>query len=162
MFSWQDTEPKDIGNQTREALRYLRSHPDTLSPPEDPHAQESGALMRIAPHGVKAGNAAGEAVENAWREAALTHPSWETRASSALVAALVAHSPDGMRPEEASNVSYALVGIRDEPGKRVRETLRPLGCPERDPGGWSVYATRLTLLGLLDAPDFRFILSLVD
>lgn len=27
MLRWQDTGPKDIGNQTRKALRYLRDHP---------------------------------------------------------------------------------------------------------------------------------------
>ena len=99
MLSWQDTDPKDIGNQTRKALEYLRGHPEALSPPGDPDAQGNGAVMRAASHGVKAGNA-GEAAENAWREAALTHPSWEARASSALVAALVAHLVDGMGPDE--------------------------------------------------------------
>ena len=43
----------------------------------------------------------------------------------------------------------------DEPGKRARELLSPLGGYEHNPGGWTVYTTRLALLGLLDAPDFR-------
>ena len=76
MLSWQDTDPKDIGNQTRKALDYLRDHPDALSLPEDPDAQGNGAVMRAAAHGAKARDA-GEAAENAWTEAALTHPSWE-------------------------------------------------------------------------------------
>ena len=154
MLSWQDTRPKDIGNQTRKALNYLRSHPEALSLPEDPDAQGNGAVMRAAPHGVKAGNAR-EAAENAWTEAALTHPSWEARASSALVASLVAHLIDGVSPEEALNTSYALLESRDEPGKHVREALSPLESFEHNPGGWTVYATRLALLGLMTAEDFR-------
>lgn len=154
MLSWQDTRPKDIGNQTHKALDYLRSHPDALSLPEDPDAQGNGAVMRAAAHGVKVGSHE-EAAENAWTEAALTHPSWEARASSALVAVLVAHLVDGLRPEDALNASYALIEGRDKPGKRVRETLRPLEGYEHNPGGWTVYTTRLALLGLLDAPDFR-------
>ena len=154
MLSWQDTDPKDIGNQTRKALAHLRGHPDAISLPEDPDAQGNGAVMRAASHGVKAGSAE-EAVENAWTEAALTHTSWEARASSALVAALVANLIDGVRPEGALNASYALVEGRDETGKHVRETLRPLDGYEHDPGGWTVYTTRLALLSLLDAPDFR-------
>ncbi len=154
MLSWQDTEPKDIGNQTRKALNYLRGHPGALSLPEDPEAQGNGAVMRAAAHGVKAVDA-GKAAKNAWAEAALTHPSWEARASSALVAALVANLLDELRPEEALDASYALVEGRDEPGKRVRVTLRPLEGHEHNPGGWTVYTTRLALLGLLDAPGFR-------
>lgn len=154
MLSWQDTEPKDIGNQTHKALDHLRGHPNALSLLEDPEAQGNGAVMRAAAHGVKAKDAE-EAAENAWTEAALTHPSWEARASSALVAALVANLLDEIQPEEALNASYALLEGRDEPGKHVRETLRPLEGYEHNPGGWSVYTTRLALLGLLDAKGFR-------
>lgn len=154
MLSWQDTDPKDIGNQTRKALDYLRSHPDALSLPEDPDAQGNGAVMRAAPHGVKARDAI-EAAENAWREAGLTHPSWECRASSALVAALVAHLVDGRQPEEALEHAFSLLESKDETGKRVRETLRPLEVYSHDPGGWTVYTTRLALLCLLDATSFR-------
>src|SRR4028118_2102785 len=64
MLSWQDTEPKDIGNQTRKALDHLRGHPEALSLPEDPDAQGNGAAMRTAAHGVKAGSAE-KASENA-------------------------------------------------------------------------------------------------
>jgi len=116
------------------ALDYLREHPEALSFPEAPDAQGNGAVMRAAPHGVKSRNAR-DAVENAWTEAALTHPSWEARASSALVAALVAHLIDGVRPEEALNASYALLERRDDPGKNVREPLRPLEGPEHYLGG---------------------------
>jgi ADP-ribosylglycohydrolase len=154
MLSWQDTRPKDIGNQTARAIGYLRSHPEALSLPEDPDAQGNGAVMRAAPHGAKAGDA-GEAAENAWTEAALMHPSWEARASSALVAALVAHLIEGVGPEGALNASYALLESRKEPGKSVREVLSPLESFEHSPGGWTVYTTRLALLGLLDAQDFR-------
>jgi len=38
----------------------------------------------------------------------------------------VANLINELRPEKALDASYALVEIRDEPGKRVRETLRPL------------------------------------
>jgi ADP-ribosyl-[dinitrogen reductase] hydrolase len=89
MLSWEDTDPPDIGGQTRKALGYLRSHPDALFLPEDPHAQGNGAVMRASAHGVKAADA-NDAAESAWREAGLTHPSWEARASGAMVAALVA------------------------------------------------------------------------
>lgn len=154
MLSWQDTDPKDIGNQTHKALDHLRDHPDALSLPEDPDAQGNGAVMRAAAHGAKAGSVE-EAAENAWAEAALTHPSWEARASGALVAALVANLINELQPEDALNASYALVESRDKPGKRVRETLRPLEGYEHSPGGWTVYTTRLALLCMLDAPGFR-------
>lgn len=154
MLRWQDSHPKDIGNQTRKAFVYLRGHPEALSLPEDPDAQGNGAVMRAAPHGVMAGDA-GEAAENAWREAALTHPSWEARASGALVAALVAHLIEGVPPEEALEASFALVETGDRPDRRVREVMRPLEGYEHDPGGWTVYTTRLALLCLLEAPDFR-------
>lgn len=154
MLSWQATRPKDIGNQTARALSYLRSHPEALSLSEDPDAQGNGAVMRAAPHGVKAGNAR-EAAENAWKEAALTHPSWEARASSALVAALVNHLIHGVGLEEALNASYTLLESRNELGKHVREVLRPLENFEHNSGGWTVYTLRLALLGLLTAEDFR-------
>ena len=154
MLSWQDTEPKDIGNQTRKALDYLRRRPETLSLPEDPDAQGNGAVMRAAAHVVKAGDAGG-AAENAWTEASLTHPSWEARASSALVAALVAYLLDGVEPGDALSASYTLLESRDEPGKHVREVLRPMETFEHNPGGWTVYTTRLALPGLLTAQDFR-------
>lgn len=154
MLRWQDTDPKDIGNQTRKALDYLRSHPDALALPEDPDAQGNGAVMRAAPHGVMTGDAT-EAAENAWREAGLTHPSWQARASSALVASLVAHLVDGKRPEEALEDSFSLLESKDGSGKRVRETLSPLEIYRHDPGGWTVYTTRLALRCLLDATSFR-------
>ena len=154
MLRWEDSRPKDIGNQTRKAFAYLRSHPEALSMPEDPEAQGNGAVMRAASHGMKAKNA-GEAVENAWMEAALTHPSWEARASSALVAALVANLLDTVRPDDALNTSYALVEGRVGPGKNVRESLMPLERPEHNPGGWTVNTTRLALFCLLLADFFR-------
>jgi ADP-ribosyl-[dinitrogen reductase] hydrolase len=154
MLSWEDTGPKDIGIRTGRALRYLRSHQEALSLPEDPDAQGNGAVMRAAAHGVKA-RGAGEAAENAWSEAALTHPSWEARASSALVAALVANLIEGSPSEEALNASYALVKRKDEPGKRVRAALRPLENAEHSPGGWTVYTTSLALWCLLATEDFR-------
>jgi ADP-ribosylglycohydrolase len=104
--------------------------------------------MRAAPHGVMAGDA-GEVAENAWGEAALTHPSREARASSALVAVLVAHLLEGIPSPEALEASLALVESRDRPGKRVREVLRPLEGYQHDPGGWTVYTTRFALLCLL-------------
>ena len=154
MLRWEDSRPKDIGNQTRKAFGYLRSHPEALSLPEEPEAQGNGAVMRAAPHGVMAGDA-GEAAENAWREAALTHPSWEARASSALVAALVAHLIEGAPPEEGLEASLSLVESRDRPGKSVREVLCPLEEYQYDPGGWTVYTTRLALLCMMEASDFR-------
>ncbi len=51
--------------------------------------------------------------------------------------------------------SFSLLESKDEGDKRVRHALRPLEDYEHDPGGWTVYTTRLALLGLLDAPDFR-------
>ncbi len=154
MLRWQDTRPKDIGNQTRKALNYLREHPEALSLPEDSDAQGNGAVMRAAPHGVKTRDA-NEAVDNAWREAGLTHPSWESRASSGLVAALTAHLINGKRPEEALEGSFSFLEIKNESGKQVRETLRPLERYEHNPGGWTIYTTRLALLCLLDTREFR-------
>lgn len=154
MLLWEDTDPPDIGGQTRKALGYLRSHPDALSLPDDPDAQGNGAVMRSAPHGVKTQDAS-EAAENAWREADLTHPSWEARASSALVAALVAGLIDGKQPEDALEAAYSVLEAKDEADKHVRDTLRPLKDYEYNSGGWTVYTTRLALLCLLEATDFR-------
>lgn len=154
MLRWQDTDPKDIGNQTRKALGYLRSHPDALSVPEESDAQGNGAVMRAAPHGVKAGSA-NASIENAWKEAGLTHPNWECRASSALVAALISHLVAGKQPEEALEDSFSLLKSKDGSGKRVSETLRPLEIYRHDPGGWTIYTTRLALRCFLDATSFR-------
>ena len=154
MLRWEDTDPRDIGNQTRRALRYLRGHPGALSLPEDPDAQGNGAVMRAAPHGVMAVGPE-EAFENAFGEAALTHPSWEARTSAALVACLVARLVDGAAPEEAVESAYSLAEGREEPGRSARGTFPPLDGYHHDPGGWTVYTTRLALRSLLDARDFR-------
>jgi ADP-ribosyl-[dinitrogen reductase] hydrolase len=154
MLRWQESRPKDIGKQTRKALDYLRRHPQALSLPDDPDAQGNGAVMRAAPHGVMT-ESPEQAVENAWVEAALTHPSWESRASSALVAGLVASLIEGELARDALENSYSIVEAKDEPSKEVREVLQPLGRFEHYPGGWTVYTTRLGLLTLLEAADFR-------
>jgi ADP-ribosyl-[dinitrogen reductase] hydrolase len=154
MLRWQDSRPKDIGNQTSKALDYLRNHPEVLSLPDDPDAQGNGAVMRAAPHGVMA-ESPEQAVDNAWVEAALTHPSWEARASSALVASIVTCLTDGESPHNALEVSYSLVEARDELGKEVREILRPLEGYEHNSSGWTVYTARLGLFALHEAPDFR-------
>ena len=154
MLRWQDSDPKDIGDQTSKALDYLRSHPEALSLPDDPDAQGNGAVMRTAPHGVMT-ESPEEAVDNAWVEAALTHPSWEARASSALVASLVAYLIEGEPPRKALEASWVLLESRDEPDKKVREVLRPLDRYEHDPGGWTIYTTRLALRSLSDAENFR-------
>ena len=120
--------------------------PGHLTPRED---RRAGAVVGLA-----VGDA-GEAAENAWREAALTHPSWEARASSALVAAIVANLLEGTSSEEALEASFALLESKDQPGRRVREVMRPPESYEHDPGGWTIYTTRLALLCLLAAPDFR-------
>ena len=73
-----------------------------------------------------------------------------------LVAALTAHLIDGKRPEEALEGSFSLLESKDEGDQRVRHALRPLEAYEHDPGGWTIYTTRLApLLCLLDAPDFQ-------
>lgn len=155
MLRWLATDPKDVGNQTREALEYLRQNPEAQFPPEKPTAQGNGAVMRAAAHGVMA-RGASEAARNAWTEAALTHPSQVARASGGLVAALVASLVAGQRPEEALNASLALViglGAGDE--GELRELFGPLDDYRHDPGGWTVYTINLALLALLEAPDFR-------
>ncbi len=48
MLRWKATDPRDIGNQTRKALEYLKRHPEALSLPQDPDAQGNGAVMRAA------------------------------------------------------------------------------------------------------------------
>jgi ADP-ribosyl-[dinitrogen reductase] hydrolase len=154
MLRWRDSRPKDIGIQTGKALNYLSAHPETLSIPEKPAAQGNGAVMRAAAHGVGSPDAH-HAVQNAWSEAALTHASWEARASSAIVASLVARLIEGDPPHDALESSWSLVEVRDQSGKKVREILRPLELFEHDPGGWTVYTTRLALLSLLEAAEFR-------
>lgn len=156
MLRWLATDPKDVGHQTRRSLEYLRRNPDARFPPEDSDAQGNGAVMRAAAHGVKARDPR-EAARNAWTEAGLTHPSNAARASSALVAALVASLVEGQAPEEALGTSLDLVAVSGaETGESLRELLGPLKAYEHDPGGWTVYTTNLALLALLDAPDFRF------
>jgi ADP-ribosyl-[dinitrogen reductase] hydrolase len=154
MLRWYDSRPKDIGNQTRKALGYLRNHPEVLSLPDDPDTQGNGAVMRATAHGVMA-ESPEQAVDNAWIEAALTHPSWEARASGALVAGLVACLIEGQSLQEALETSWSLVEAKDESGKKVREVLRPLERYEYKSSGWTVYTTRLALLALLEATDFR-------
>lgn len=157
---WEDSGPPDIGNQTAKAFGYLSRNPEDLSLPEAPRAQGNGAVMRAAAHGVMAPSPA-EAADNAWAEAGLTHPSWEARSSSALVAALVALLVEGHTPRDALEASWPLVESRDEPGKSAREVFRTsedvAEAYVEDPGrtGWTVYTTRLGLLCLQEATDFR-------
>ncbi len=152
MLRWRETDPRDIGNQTRVALEYLGRHPEALSLPEDPEAQGNGAVMRASPHGAMA-QSPEEAFENAYAEAALTHPSWEARTSAALVAALVAHLVEGVSTEEALESSYALAeGAGTGHPRRV---FAPAEEYRHSPKGWTVYTTRLALRSLLDAEDFR-------
>lgn len=153
MLRWEDRRPKDIGNQTALALGYLRRHPGALSLPDKPEAQGNGAVMRAAPHGVKAGSPK-EAFENAFAEAALTHPAWEARTSTALVACTVAYLVEGLPPEQALESAYSLAE-NGETGRGVRRVFAPADGYRHDPGGWTVYTTRLTLRCLLDAGDFR-------
>ncbi len=152
MLRWEETDPRDIGNQTALALGYLRGHPEALSLPDDPDAQGNGAVMRAAPHGVMS-RSPEEAFENAFEEAALTHPSWEARTSAALVATLVAYLMEGASPEEALESTYVLA--EGAGGGDVRRVFAPADGYRHDPGGWTVYTTRLALRSLLDSEDFR-------
>lgn len=162
MLRWEETDPPDIGNQTRMAFGYLRRNPEALAPPEEPRAQGNGAVMRAAAHGVMA-QSPDEAVRNAWAEAALTHPSQTARATSALVAGVTAGLIEGATP--AGALEAASSTIEDEPGYDgdpravlgsgdIREPVR--SYPEdRDRWGWTVHTTRLALGSLLRATDFR-------
>jgi ADP-ribosyl-[dinitrogen reductase] hydrolase len=152
MLRWEETDPRDIGNQTALALGYLRRHPEALSLPPKPDAQGNGAVMRAAPHGVMA-RSPEEAFENAFAEAALTHPSWEARTSAALVAALVAYLIEGASPEEALEAAYVLAEGAD--GGDVRRVFAPTEEYRHSTSGWTVYTTRLALRALLDTEDFR-------
>ncbi len=153
MLRWEETDPRDIGIQTQKALGYLRSHPEALSLPDAPEAQGNGAVMRTAPHGVMAGGPE-EAFENAFTEAALTHPSWEARTSAALIACTVACLVEGDTPEEALEAAYSLAEDQ-APGKDSRRVFAPADGYRHEPGGWTVYTTRLALRSLLDAEGFR-------
>ncbi|MDP9440079.1 MAG: ADP-ribosylglycohydrolase family protein [Actinomycetota bacterium] len=152
MLRWRDTDPRDIGNQTRKALHYLGRCPEALSLPEDPEAQGNGAVMRAAPHGVMA-RSPEEAFENAFAEASLTHSSWEARTSAALVAALVAHLVEGATPEKALKAAYDLA--EGAGGGDVRGVFEPAEEYRHERGGWTVYTTRLALRALFDADKFR-------
>lgn len=161
MLRWFDSDPPDVGNQTRYALGYLRAHPEAARLPDDPEAQGNGAVMRAAAHGVGSWGPE-EAARNAFSEAALTHPSREARASSALVAALVAlMAEDPNDPVDPAGVLEAAYGFVEglspgaAEGKRLREVLRPLEGYRPDAGGWTVYTTRLALRAFLDARGFR-------
>lgn len=115
MLRWEEGHLRDIGNQTRKALGYLREHPEAIFLPDDPEAQGNGAVMRAASHGAKAGSPE-EAFDNAFAEAALNHPSWEARTSAALVACPVARLVEDAAPEEALEAAYSLAEDR-APGK---------------------------------------------
>lgn len=153
VLCWQDSDPKDTGNQTSKVLGELRSHSEALSLPNDPNAQGNGAVMRDAPQGIMTWSSK-RAGNNAWVEAAIIHPSWVARASSTLVASLVAYLIDGKRPRKALEAQWFLLENRDEPDKKGREVLRPLERYERDPGG-IIYTIRLAPRGVLDAGNFR-------
>ena len=162
MLRWEESGPPDIGNQTSIALDYLSSHPEALSLPDQPHAQGNGAVMRSASHGIKASSPR-QAVENAWNDASLTHPSRMARASSALVAGTTAYLIGGLSPANALESSFVLVEAIDEGQESVRVSF-PLPDIEdvlksypgdRDRWGWAIHTTRLALGSLLNAADFR-------
>lgn len=161
MLRWEDSDPPDIGGQTQTALNYLRSNPEAIYQPEAPRAQGNGAVMRTASHGVMA-QSPEAALDNAWAEAALTHPSENARVSSALVAGIIARLIEGQMPIEAVEVSFATLQDRELTSVDPREVFSPeIGdaleaYPEdRDRWGWTVYTTRLALGFLLRASDFR-------
>lgn len=161
MLRWEDSDPPDIGGQTQTALNYLRSNPEAIYQPEAPRAQGNGAVMRAASHGVMA-QSPEAALDNAWAEAALTHPSENARVSSALVAGIIARLIEGQMPIEAVEVSFATLQDRELTSVDPREVFSPeIGdaleaYPEdRDRWGWTVYTTRLALGFLLRASDFR-------
>ncbi len=103
--------------------------------------------MRAAPSGAMS-RSPEETFENAFEEAALTHPSWEAKTSAALVALLV----EGASPEEALESAYALA---EGAGEDSRHVLAPAEGYQHSPKGWTVYTTRLALRSLLDVEDFR-------
>ena len=162
MLRWQDTDPKDIGNQTRKALDYLRVHLDVLSLPEEPDAQSNGAVMRAASHGLMA-RSPEEAVENAWVEAALTHPSEIAKASSALVAGATAYLIEGKTPANAVETSFSEIEHRMKPSADLKAVFRlpeiedvlEVYSSDHERWGWTVYTTRLGLGFLLRACNFR-------
>lgn len=139
MIRWLDSDPPDVGNQTRFALGYLKDNPQETRLPDDPDAQGNGAVMRAAAHGVASWDPY-EAAENAYLEAALTHPSWEARASSALVAALVAlMAEDGRDPADPEGFLEAAYGIvealsPDAGGETPSEGLPAAGGVPARPG----------------------------
>lgn len=182
MIRWLESGPKDVGNQTRRALLYLRDNPQAARLPDDAAAQGNGAVMRAAAHGVAAPSPE-RASRNAYGEAALTHPSFEARVTAALVAALVGVLTLG-RSETAEMPETPRASFREDPGAALRasylivqESLPQESLPQEalsgldpawlarrippldtfvyDPGGWTVYTTRLALRTFLDAPDFR-------
>lgn len=161
MLRWEESDPVDIGGQTAIALDHLRSNPERLSLSEHPAAQGNGAVMRAASHGVMA-RSLEEAVDNAWTEATLTHPSETARATSALVAGVTARLVEGEGPEEAVGAALSAVGDRLMPGTDPREAFSvEIGDvlkaypDDEDRWGWTVYTARLGVGFLLRAPDFR-------
>jgi len=161
MLRWQESDPVDIGGQTAIALDQLRSDPGRLSLPEQPAAQGNGAVMRAASHGVMA-RSFEEALDNAWAEAALTHPSETARATGALVAGVTARLVEGEEPEEAVGAALSAIGDRLMPGTDPREVF-PMEIEDvlesypddKDRWGWTVHTTRLGVGFLLRVPDFR-------
>jgi ADP-ribosylglycohydrolase len=157
MLTWVKQRPKDIGNQTLRALTYHQAHPEARQLPEDPAALGNGAVMRAAAHGILSASPQ-QAAENAWLEAGLTHPSVLARASSALVAELVAWLIQGVPAPEALAAALSNLGTRDP---TAAQELIPLGQFSSSSSGHTVYTTRLALHSLLEAPDFETGLSQV-
>lgn len=162
MLRWEESDPPDIGNQTSMAFGHLRSHREALSLPEQPHAQGNGSVMRAASHGVMA-RSLEEAVDNAWTEASLTHPSQISRASSALIAGAAARLIEGATPNEAVEAAFSTIEGGINQVKNLRGIFQPYEIKDvldAYPGdearwGWTVYTTRLGLDALLNAGDFR-------
>ncbi len=163
MLRWYESGPKDIGNQTRLALRLLQ---DGCGLDEvgkevkrlNPMGAGNGSLMRAAPTGLVRHPQDPTLVEESIKLSALTHPDERCTAACATfnvaLATLVQEGNDPMAALQAA--AEAAAGLNEEVAELVQAVIehRPPRYQQM-PIGYVLLCLERALLALRDANSFE-------
>lgn len=155
--AWVASDPFDVGNTTRRALgAAARAAPGgraaAAMAAASQESQANGALMRVAPIGVWARDAA-EAADAAAADARLSHPHPVCVAASAAFAAAIATALAGGTPEAMLEAAQ-----RHADRSEVRRALDEAAAGRRPADfmtnqGWVLVALQNAVFHLLHTPD---------
>lgn len=147
--AWYDSGPFDIGRTTRAAL--------SGEPP--PESEANGSLMRISPLAIaSAGRPIAEAVENARRDAALTHPHpvcADATAAFVVAAAHAIHHGTGARPAYEAALAWSRASAVPEVTARLEAAGSEAPVCDEKNVGWVLIALQNAFYELLHAESLE-------